>query len=77
MPASWPLGTIAIGDEVRDIEAARAAGIACAAVTWGYAAASALVAMKPELVFESMNDIAARLTPQATPPLLSLRHALD
>ena len=26
---------IAIGDEVRDIEAARAAGIRCAAVTWG------------------------------------------
>ena len=69
--------TIAIGDEVRDIEAARAAGIACGAATWGYSAASALVAMKPELVFESMNDIAARLTPQATPPLLSLRHALD
>ena len=32
---------IAIGDEGRDIEAARAAGIACAAVTWGYAAPSA------------------------------------
>jgi phosphoglycolate phosphatase len=55
--------TIAIGDEVRDIEAARAAGIACGAATWGYAATDALVAMKPELVFEKMNDIAARLTP--------------
>jgi phosphoglycolate phosphatase len=53
--------TIAIGDEVRDIEAARAAGIACGAATWGYAAAEALVAMKPELVFERMNDIVARL----------------
>jgi phosphoglycolate phosphatase len=55
--------TIAIGDEVRDIEAARAAGIACGAATWGYAPTEALVAMKPELVFEDMNDIAARLTP--------------
>src|SRR6187551_3020008 len=58
-----PAQAIAIGDEVRDIEAARAAGIACGAVTWGYAATDALVAMKPELVFEKMNDIAARLTP--------------
>ena len=55
--------TIAIGDEVRDTEAARAAGIACGAATWGYAATDALVAMKPELVFKKMNDIAARLTP--------------
>jgi phosphoglycolate phosphatase len=53
--------TIAIGDEVRDIEAARAAGIACGAAMWGYSAPDALVAMKPELVFEKMNDIAARL----------------
>jgi phosphoglycolate phosphatase len=68
---------IAIGDEVRDIEAARTAGIACGAATWGYSAASALVAMKPDLVFEDMNDIAARLTPQVTPPLPSLRHAFD
>ena len=52
---------LAIGDEVRDIEAARAAGIACGAATWGYSATDALIAMKPELVFESMNDIAARL----------------
>jgi phosphoglycolate phosphatase len=54
--------TIAIGDEVRDIEAARAAGIACGVATWGYAATEALVAMKPELVFETMNDIVAQLT---------------
>ncbi len=34
---------IAIGDEIRDIEAARAAGIACAAVTWGYSAPEVLL----------------------------------
>jgi phosphoglycolate phosphatase len=56
-----PAQTIAIGDEVRDIEAARAAGIACGAATWGYSATDALVAMKPELVFEKIDDIAARL----------------
>lgn len=57
---------IAIGDEVRDIEAARSAGIACGAVTWGYAATDALAAMKPDLLFETMDDIAAQLTSRET-----------
>jgi len=52
---------ISIGDEVRDIEAARAAGIACGAVTWGYAAPEALRALGPDLVFERMEDIASSL----------------
>ena len=52
---------IAIGDETRDIEAARAVGIACGAVTWGYAARQALVNHKPDLVFERMDDIASAL----------------
>ena len=52
---------IAIGDEIRDIEAARAAGIACGAVTWGYAAPNALKALQPDLVFERMEDIASML----------------
>jgi phosphoglycolate phosphatase len=53
-----PAHAIGIGDEVRDIEAARAAGIACAAVTWGYAAPEALRAHRPDLVFERVGDIA-------------------
>lgn len=56
-----PERAIAIGDEVRDIEAARAAGIACGAVTWGYAAPAALRAHEPDMVFERMEEIAARL----------------
>lgn len=56
-----PARTIAIGDETRDIEAARAAGIACGAVTWGYAAPEALRALRPDLVFERMDDIARAL----------------
>jgi phosphoglycolate phosphatase len=52
-----PAQTIAIGDEVRDIEAARAAGIACGAVSWGYAAPNALKALGPDLMFEQMDDI--------------------
>ena len=52
---------IAIGDETRDIEAARATGIACGAVTWGYAAPRALIDRKPDLVFERMEEIADAL----------------
>jgi phosphoglycolate phosphatase len=54
--------TIAIGDEIRDIEAARAAGITCAAVTWGYTAPEALRAQKPDVMFRRMEDIATTLT---------------
>jgi phosphoglycolate phosphatase len=53
--------TISIGDEVRDIEAARAAGIACGAVTWGFAAQQALEVLQPNLMFERMDDIARSL----------------
>ena len=56
-----PAQAIAIGDEIRDIEAARAAGIACGAVTWGYAAPKALRALRPDLVFDRIDDIARAL----------------
>ena len=49
---------IAIGDEVRDIEAARAVGIACGAVSWGYAAPAALRALAPDHMFAQMDEIA-------------------
>jgi len=57
-----PSQVIGIGDEVRDIEAARAVGIACGAVSWGYAAPAALRAHRPDLVFDRVDDIAALLT---------------
>jgi phosphoglycolate phosphatase len=56
-----PARALSIGDETRDIEAARAAGISCAAVTWGYAAPQALRAHAPDLVFERMEDVAPAL----------------
>lgn len=61
-----PARAIAIGDEVRDLEAARAAGVACASVCWGYAAPEKLSALKPDLVFERMEDIAPSLVPLLT-----------
>ncbi|MBR0783290.1 HAD family hydrolase [Bradyrhizobium iriomotense] len=53
-----PNRVIAIGDEVRDIEAARTAGIACGAVCWGYAAPAALRALGPDHIFAQMEEIA-------------------
>ncbi|WP_024518850.1 HAD-IA family hydrolase [Bradyrhizobium sp. Tv2a-2] len=56
-----PEAVISIGDEVRDIEAARAAGISCGAVRWGFASGEALRALTPDLMFERMEDIAREL----------------
>lgn len=52
-----PGQVIAIGDEVRDIEAARVAGVACGAVCWGYAAPAALRAHGPDFLFHQIEDI--------------------
>ncbi|RXH12772.1 HAD-IA family hydrolase [Bradyrhizobium guangzhouense] len=56
-----PAEVISIGDEVRDIEAARAVGISCGAVSWGYAAPAALRALAPDYMFEDIRDIASTL----------------
>ena len=53
---------ITIGDEIRDIDAARQAGIAFGAVAWGYASLVALQARNPDEVFMTIEEIAARLT---------------
>lgn len=53
-----PQNVISIGDEIRDIEAARAVGIACGAVSWGYAAPAALQALAPDYMFAEMDEIA-------------------
>ena len=55
-----PAQAIAIGDEIRDIEAARASGIACGAVAWGYADIEALRARRPDELFATIDDIAVR-----------------
>ncbi|MDH7975624.1 HAD hydrolase-like protein [Sphingomonas sp. AR_OL41] len=54
-----PGRTIAIGDETRDVEAARAVGIASGAVLWGYAAPVALVAAGPTVVLREVGELAA------------------
>jgi phosphoglycolate phosphatase len=52
---------ICIGDELRDLEAARQAGIAFGAVAWGYTRPEALQAHAPDEMFNSMHQICARL----------------
>lgn len=54
-----PGRAMAIGDETRDIEAAREAGIACGAVGWGYARPALLAAARPDALFRSPEEIAA------------------
>ena len=53
--------TITIGDELRDLEAARSAGIAFGAVTWGYTRPEALQAHAPDEMFNSVGEICDRL----------------
>ena len=62
-----PADSICIGDEIRDIEAARAAGMASGAVAWGYAFPAALQAAGPTHFFNSIAEITQRLAlPAAT-----------
>lgn len=49
---------VLIGDEMRDIEAARGVGMASAAVAWGYNAGAALRAAGPDLFFGQAAEIA-------------------
>jgi phosphoglycolate phosphatase len=58
IPAS---ATLCIGDETRDIEAAREAGADAAAVTWGYANAEALARSQPRWLVHSLDELLAVL----------------
>ncbi|MBN1248861.1 MAG: HAD hydrolase-like protein [Anaerolineae bacterium] len=51
--------TLYVGDEIRDIEAARTAGVAAGAVTWGYNHTSALRKADPTVIFYGVGDILA------------------
>jgi phosphoglycolate phosphatase len=54
VPASQ---AICIGDEIRDIQAARKANISACAVGWGYTRVDALAAHLPDQIFMSMDEI--------------------
>ena len=46
-----------VGDEIRDIKSAKKAGIAIAAVTWGFNSAESLAAENPELLITSPEQL--------------------
>lgn len=52
-----PDEALSIGDETRDIEAARKAGIPCAAVTWGYGDHETLRNHKPDHILTAVEQI--------------------
>ena len=69
---------ICIGDEIRDLEAARASGLAFGAVAWGFTRVDALRALSPDLVFlrpadvgEALAGPCPALAPAHPPPILA------
>lgn len=52
-----PRRTMVIGDELRDLRAAKAARMAFGAVSWGLTRPEALAVGKPEALFHEMSDI--------------------
>jgi HAD superfamily hydrolase (TIGR01662 family) len=50
-----------IGDEVRDIEGAKKAGVASGAVTWGYNDEELLLEHEPDVMFNSPQDLLSRV----------------
>jgi len=56
-----PNEVIYIGDEIRDLEAARPLGISFGAVAWGYTRPDRLAALSPTLMFMSVDEIVEKL----------------
>jgi phosphoglycolate phosphatase len=56
-----PDEAICIGDEIRDIEAAKAAGMDSGAVAWGYALPGALQAAGPTHLFGSIEEMTEKV----------------
>lgn len=52
-----PQQALAIGDETRDIDAARDVGMRAGAVLWGYASEAVLSAHQPDVLFSGPEDI--------------------
>jgi len=52
-----PSQVLYIGDETRDIDAAKETGLRIAAVTWGYNSAEALAAMEPHHMISSPEEL--------------------
>ncbi|MCJ2083460.1 HAD-IA family hydrolase [Methylobacterium sp. J-090] len=62
-----PETVLYVGDEIRDHDAARAAGCDFAAVAWGYTRVEAMRATRPALVLTSPHAVARVVTGRVTP----------
>ena len=56
-----PYEILCVGDELRDMEAARAERIPFGAVTWGYSRFDALPAQSPDEAFSEVGELVTRL----------------
>lgn len=64
-----PERALYVGDETRDVQAAKAAGFDSAAVSWGYSTRSALAAVRPTYLVDSLQELAVAIADQ---PILRL-----
>lgn len=48
---------LAVGDEIRDIDAAREAGLAAGSITFGYNSRKALASHNPDYLFDDYDDL--------------------
>ena len=62
-----PAEILYIGDETRDIEAAKESGLSMAAVTWGYNSTTALAALNPEHLMKSPTELLEVKSPRTNP----------
>ena len=58
-----PAEILYVGDETRDIEAAKESGLRMAAVTWGYNSESALAALNPDHLLKSPSELLGMTLP--------------
>ncbi|MCW3836413.1 HAD hydrolase-like protein [Sphingomonas canadensis] len=54
-----PAETLAVGDETRDVDAAREVGMRCGSVLWGYASEAVLAKHRPDVMFRAPDEILA------------------
>lgn len=61
LTSTAPGQALLVGDEIRDIEAARKVGVGSAVVAWGYNRAEVLRENQPDVLFETVADIPRQL----------------
>ena len=59
--------TLAVGDEIRDIDAAREAGLAAGSITFGYNSRRALEGHRPDYLFDSYPELVRAVLGPAQP----------